>query len=141
MKHAKALFLIAIGAAYAPQVKAATVTVAIDNIPDAQGTIRIALCDRGEFLKPACHYHVRLPSVPQHAEATLNDVSPGTYAVQVFQDRDNNGKLKRNFFGIPQEPLGFSRNPKMRFGPPSFDDADLAIGPAGATIAVQLITK
>ena len=53
-------------------------------------------------------------------ETTIGGIPPGTYSVAAFQDRDSSGRLKRNFLGMPQEDLGFSRDPSLRFGPPSF---------------------
>lgn len=50
------------------------------------------------------------------------DLAPGRYAVKLFHDENNNGKLDANMLGIPVEDYGFS-NGGGRFGPPSFDDA------------------
>ena len=50
----------------------------------------------------------------------FDEVTEGTYALAAFQDLDKDEKLKTNFMGFPQEPLGFSNNVKIRFGPHSF---------------------
>ncbi|WP_139064377.1 DUF2141 domain-containing protein [Gluconobacter morbifer] len=34
-------------------------------------------------------------------------MGPGIYAVQVFQDRNSNGKLDRGFLGVPRGPFSF----------------------------------
>jgi uncharacterized protein (DUF2141 family) len=47
----------------------------------------------------------------------------GEYALSVFQDVNDNGKLERNFIGIPKEPAGLSNNLRPRFGPPKYQDA------------------
>lgn len=136
MKRIPGLALIAI----AGTARAATLNVTIDNIPDAQGNIRIALCSNAEFLRPTCQYTAQTPARSGSVQLALNDVAPGTYALQAFQDRNGNRKLDRSFIGMPQEPLGFSRDPKLRFGPPDFDQADIAVTPAGGAITVHLIT-
>ena len=51
------------------------------------------------------------------------DLPFGEYAIAGFQDLDGNGVLSGNFLGIPKEPVGFSRNAKVRFGPPKWNDA------------------
>ena len=51
-----------------------------------------------------------------------NNLSAGSYAVKVFQDKNNNGKLDTGIFGIPKEPWGLSNNAKAIFGPPKFED-------------------
>lgn len=48
-------------------------------------------------------------------------------AVSAYHDRNSNGKLDKNSFGIPTEPYGFSRDPKRGFGPPSFEQAAFEI--------------
>ncbi len=53
----------------------------------------------------------------------IDDIDPGTYAVSIVYDEDNNGKLNTGLFGIPTEPVGVSNNAKGRFGPPSYEDA------------------
>ena len=51
------------------------------------------------------------------------DVVPGDYAVSVFHDENLNGKLDRNFIGMPKEGVGASNDASGNFGPPKFDDA------------------
>ncbi|GBQ13728.1 DUF2141 domain-containing protein [Swaminathania salitolerans] len=121
--------------------RGASLTTTIENVPDAKGTIRIALCRKDEFLKRSCDYRTELPATPPKTVATFPDVKPGIYAVQVFQDRNGNGKLDRSFIGMPTEPVGFSRNPVLRFGPPDFAQCAMQVTPAGGAISLRLITR
>jgi uncharacterized protein (DUF2141 family) len=57
------------------------------------------------------------------AQFRINNLEPGTYAVSVVYDEDNNGKLNTGLFGIPTELVGMSNNAKGRFGPPSYEKA------------------
>ena len=57
------------------------------------------------------------------ASAIFKELESGTYAVSSFYDKNDNGKLDTNFFGIPKEPTAMSNNAKGRFGPPKFEDA------------------
>jgi len=50
-------------------------------------------------------------------------VVPGTYAVSVFHDENSNGKLDRNFIGMPKEGVGASNNATGHMGPPKFSAA------------------
>ena len=45
------------------------------------------------------------------------DLPPGTYAIMVFHDEDDNNELKTNWFGMPKEGVGNSNNHK---GIPSY---------------------
>ncbi len=58
---------------------------------------------------------------------------PGEYALSIFHDVNDNGKLESNFIGLPKEPAGLSNNLRPRFGPPKFKDAKFALE-AGATV-------
>lgn len=60
-------------------------------------------------------------------EIVYENIPAGEYAFVAFQDFDRNDKLKTNFIGYPKEPVGFSNNAKIVFGPPSFDDAKIKI--------------
>ncbi len=62
----------------------------------------------------------------------------GEYAVAVYADKNGNGELDSNFLGIPQEPVGMSRDAKGRFGPPKFKDAVFAVGDGTVTQTIHL---
>ena len=47
----------------------------------------------------------------------------GSLAIAVFHDENSNGKLDKNFLGIPKEEYVFSNYTKSLFGPPSFESA------------------
>jgi uncharacterized protein (DUF2141 family) len=60
-------------------------------------------------------------SMPAAAKSVrFGRVRPGRYALSIFHDANANGKLDM-LMGIPKEGFGFSRNPKVRFGAPTFD--------------------
>ena len=54
---------------------------------------------------------------------TIQLDGPGLYAVSVLHDEDRNDRLTSGFFGIPKEGFGFSNNPKIIAGPPTFEVA------------------
>ncbi|WP_313802240.1 DUF2141 domain-containing protein [Sphingobium sp.] len=59
----------------------------------------------------------------------LGRMAPGRYAIAIIHDENGNGKLD-SFAGIPREGVGFSRNPAIRFGAPSFRSAQFALADA-----------
>jgi uncharacterized protein (DUF2141 family) len=69
--------------------------------------------------------------------ARVTGLRPGRYALRAFHDIDGDGKLSRNPFGTPTEPVAFSNNARAVMGPPSWSEAAFEVGPAGA---VQVIT-
>ena len=52
----------------------------------------------------------------------MKDVAPGTYALVVHLDENRNGRIDRNFIGIPKEPVAFSNGYRPK-GPPAYERA------------------
>lgn len=73
-------------------------------------------------------------------EIHFDEIPAGEYAAAVFHDLDNNGKLRTNFVGLPREPIGFSRDARIRMGPPSYDDAFFTVR-AGETITLTITLR
>ncbi|AHE51957.1 DUF2141 domain-containing protein [Sphingomonas sanxanigenens] len=61
----------------------------------------------------------------------------GDYAIAVVHDENGNGKLD-TFAGIPREGVGFSRNPKLAFGPPRFAAAQFSVAGSAAPQSIRL---
>ncbi|WP_293980860.1 DUF2141 domain-containing protein [Sphingobium sp.] len=68
----------------------------------------------------------------------LGMLTPGQYAIAIIHDENNNGRLD-TFAGIPREGVGFSRNPALHFGAPSFRSASFAI--AGSAVEQDIRLK
>ena len=112
--------------------------VTVTGVRSAAGHVLVAVCDRQTFLQESCRYRGGAPASPGSVTVRVEGVQPGTYAVQAFQDENDNRKVDRSFIGMPTEGIGFSRDAKMRFGPPSFDDAAITVGAAGGRIELSL---
>lgn len=50
------------------------------------------------------------------------DIEPGTYAITLLDDENANGKIDKNFIGIPKEGFGFANFYMSALSKPSFDD-------------------
>ena len=61
------------------------------------------------------------------AIAYFKGLKKGEYAVSLFHDENDNGKMDTKIFGIPKEPYGFSNNAKGFMGPPKFKDAKFTV--------------
>ena len=117
---------------------AATLDVTVTNVRSAAGHVLIAVCDQSTFLQPTCRYHARAPAAAGSVTVRLDDVPPGVYAAQAYQDENDNGKLDRNFLGIPTEGMGFSNDAPMKFGPPAFPAAAFTLRASGGQITFVL---
>ena len=60
------------------------------------------------------------------ATFVVKNLVRGRYSVSAVYDLDSSGELNTGLFGIPTEPVGFSKNAKGMFGPPGFDDTSFS---------------
>ena len=71
--------------------------------------------------------------------ASITDLEYGTYAIALFQDMDNDGKIERNFIGIPKDPYAFSNNARPAFKAPSFEDCCFEYSDNENTVEISMI--
>jgi uncharacterized protein (DUF2141 family) len=69
----------------------------------------------------------------------FENLAPGRYAVILFHDENANGKLDKNFFGVPTEPYGFSNDAEGLLGPPGFEAAALTLNGRDRSIKIDLV--
>lgn len=124
--------------ALAGAAQAATLQVVVDNVRDAQGTVRVAVCSQAQFLGERCEHVGQAPARPGSVTVRIEGVPPGTWAAQAFHDDNGTGKIERNLLGMPKKGLGFSNDARFRFGPPRWNDAAFQLPQAGGTIRVPL---
>ena len=67
----------------------------------------------------------------------LGDLDPGTYVLALLHDENENSKLD-TMLKIPKEGFGFSRNPAIRMGPPTYEQVKFTIAPGHNEQAVRL---
>lgn len=70
--------------------------------------------------------------------ATFDNVPPGSYAIAVLHDANSDRTINRNLLGIPNEGFGFSGNPVIRAGPPTFGEALVVVAGSQANIHINL---
>jgi uncharacterized protein (DUF2141 family) len=68
----------------------------------------------------------------------FKDIEPGTYAISVTHDENNNGKMDTGFMGKPKEGYGASNNPKNKLSAPSFDQCKFTLDASGKTIDIEM---
>ncbi len=73
----------------------------------------------------------------QAGSIRLAGMTPGVYALAVIHDENANGRLDK-FMGVPREGFGFSRNPRIRMGPPRFDEVRFELGPGRGRQSVRM---
>lgn len=115
--------------------------VSISGASSDTGNIRILVFSKPSGFPDQVKQAVRSISLaPKNGKANfkLTDLPTGTYAIGVIHDKDNNRKLSTNAVGYPTEKFGFSNNPKVYFGPPSFDKAAFVLGKTAVSVEISL---
>jgi len=115
------------------------VIVQIENIQTKKGgEISTGIFNKSNFLKTG----KQLTSVSRQVtsakmEFEFNNLAVGEYAFVAYQDIDHSKTMKTNFIGYPKEPWGISNNPRILFGPPSFEESKIKVI-ANQTIRVNI---
>ena len=103
----------------------ADIEVNIVGIKPISGKIMIALFNSKETYfeldKMLAGYEINVDST--NLNCTFHDLPFGTYAITIYHDEDNNGKMNRNWLGMPTEGYAFSNNFSSSIRPASFNDA------------------
>lgn len=102
-------------------VYTSTITVEFNITKHNKGSILFALYDSEEGYMKSAVYSTKVKVTDKKAVVVIEDLAHGTYGFSFFHDVNDDGKLNKNFIGIPKEPYGFSNNEKGSFGPPDFD--------------------
>jgi len=113
----------------------------IERLPSEEGQVIVALFDASEHYreneKP--FRHAILPAAEGPAlEHVFRGLPGGRYAVKLFHDANGNHDLDTNWIGLPKEAYGFSRNPEIRFGAPSFDRAAFEVADGTRSLRIEL---
>jgi uncharacterized protein (DUF2141 family) len=111
--------------------------VVVSNVRSARGHIRVDVCSAEEFLQDCIHSGAE-PAEAGETTVVVPDVPPGVYAVQVYQDENDNHKVDRNLLGLPKEGVGFSNDAPIRFAPPRFPAAAFTYAGGEKTIRLRL---
>jgi uncharacterized protein (DUF2141 family) len=115
----------------------ATLTVNTSGFRNNDGKVKIGLYnEEGKFLKET-YLGIFSDIKNQKATVQFKNLPVGEYAVSIYHDEDNDGKLKTGVFGIPKEDTACSNNAKGKMGPPKYADAKFTIT-KDTTITVTL---
>lgn len=118
------------------------VQVTVTGLRSTEGVVRACMTnDAGHF--PKCQNVSGSHRVVVPADGSLvidfDHVAPGRYAIAILHDENENGVVDRVAMMIPKEGFGFSRDAKVRMGPPKFDSAAFEVGatPVKQTIRMR----
>jgi len=113
------------------QEPVASLVIHVQDVSPQGGILRLGLYDEARYpddnSTPVASADVR--AEPGQTTVTLNNLAPGIYAIQAYQDINSNEKMDTSWLGIPQEPFGFSRDAQPRLSKPRFSAVKFEILP------------
>lgn len=113
-----------------------TVTVTVENVMSDSGKIMTSLHSAATFMKGAGIVDLEEAAKKGAVTFTFENVKPGSYAIMVLHDANNNQRMDFETNGMPKESYGMSGN-DMTMGPPSFDGAKFEITNADKEISIR----
>ena len=129
---------LAAAALCAGMAHAADVEVEVQNVGDAQGVVRAEACAKAEWLTSGCKLKGVAAARPGTTVVTIRGVPPGDWAIVAYHDKNDDGHVDQSWLGVPEEGVGFSRNPPLGLSGPAFANAALEVPPVGAVVPVRL---
>ena len=134
-----AALLLAVCLCHCGTAAAATLTVTVQNIAGTEGQVRVAVYDQASWLgEPRWAVSQPAPGDPAAGLTARFELPPGTYAVAVRHDVNENGRMDYRLLRRPKEPYGFSNGVVPRFGPPKFAAAAFAVAEEAVDLAIEL---
>lgn len=118
--------------------QAGEVSVTVEGLSSAGGTLLVALQTDAQFAKKDAAYAKTAPATGSSVTVSFDDVAAGTYAVAVVQDTDGNGDFTVGDTG-PAEPWGFSGDAQS--GAPQFSPAGVEVGESGTVEATVTLNQ
>jgi uncharacterized protein (DUF2141 family) len=105
-----------------------TVLLEVSSLKNTRGTLNCRLFTKAsDFPDGEGILTVRTPIAGANTTCTFPNVEPGTYAVAVVHDENSNGRLDKNFVGVPSEGYGVSNNKTYALSAPKWEESVFTI--------------
>ena len=112
----------------------------VEGLTSDDGRVRIGLFQTKEsYLRrddPYDSAHLAIQN--RQCEWVIDQLPYGEYAVMLYHDQNGNGKMDKNWIGLPLEPYGFSNNARPRLGAPSFRRVKFPVNQKVQTLRVRV---
>ena len=146
------LLLAALGPAAAPAsaqapaacggpASATRIYVNVQRVRSSNGLIAVTVYGdnpRKFLAKRGALYVVRVPARAPTTRVCVHLPTPGVYGLGVYHDADGDRGYDRNAIGLPAEAYGFSNDPPVIFGLPSFSAVRLNVPRTGLWTTIRL---
>ncbi|GMN09296.1 DUF2141 domain-containing protein [Croceitalea sp. MTPC9] len=128
------IFLIAFSVK--AQEKTVTLKVTLENVMNDNGNVLASLHTNETFMKGAGIVNLAEKAKKGSISFTIENVKPGSYAIMVLHDENNNQRMDYEANGMPKENYGMSNN-EMTMGPPTFADAKFEVADEDLELTIR----
>jgi uncharacterized protein (DUF2141 family) len=102
-------------------------TIITDGLEEMKGKLMVGIYNSDSTFMKKTFRGFMIDVIDKTLEFSLEDMPSGEYALAVYHDVNENGKLDTGLFGIPTEKYGFSNNAKGYMGAPSFKKSKVVL--------------
>ncbi|MEL6812665.1 MAG: DUF2141 domain-containing protein [Bacteroidota bacterium] len=104
-----------------------TIEVSMTQFKNDKGTVQVGLYNDAENFLDREFMTTSSKISNKKASASFTNVPDGIYAISVYHDADENGRLNMVMGMIPSESYGCSNGARGFFGPPKWEDAKFEV--------------
>ncbi|QLG44024.1 DUF2141 domain-containing protein [Costertonia aggregata] len=122
--------------ATAQDAEGITVTLTIENVLNENGNVMASLHTADTFMKGAGVTDLEKAAKKGEMTFTFENVVPGTYAIMILHDENENKRMDFEANGMPKENYSMSGN-DMTMGPPTFEGTKFEVTDADKSISVR----
>lgn len=111
------------------------------NLRNSNGSLRCALFGSRDGFPNDSKAAVASTAVRienRRAACVFPNLPPGSYALAVLHDENDNDRMDYNFMGLPVEGYAFSNDARGILGPPTFDAAKFIYTGGALTVPIGL---
>jgi uncharacterized protein (DUF2141 family) len=118
--------------------QAAEIDLLVSGVVRAQGQVLVALYDSADSYRKTALTQSKQAATLGEMRFQFRDLPVGDYAIALFHDENDNGKLDTNLMGMPKEPFAFSVFKGTLMGPPGWAAVKFTVPESGIKLNIAL---
>ena len=125
------------------------ITIRVEGIKSDKGSIVLILCNSQDMYQSELDKYGEISDTSFRSvsaeiksnsfEWIFEDIPYGEYALMLYHDENNNGKLDKNAMEQPKEPYAFSNNARAPArSPPKYEKVKFSVDQPSVTLQIQV---
>lgn len=116
-----------------------TVIIEVEGLRNSKGSVLSALFDNPTTFPNSSAATTTATIDSTRARLVYEGLTLGAYVISVLHDENGDEQMQRNSLGMPTEGFGFSNNPTISFGPPTFASTKVDVPADTLTLQIRMI--